>query len=66
MVLVVSVCAVVIMLDLNVTSVLQVITTIPSACVSKRPLSMYWGFPYFCSMEENRFSEMYWYLQLLM
>lgn len=65
-VLVVSVCAVVTMLDLDVTSVLQVITAIPSACVSKSPFSIYWGFPYFCKMEENRFSETYYYLQLLM
>lgn len=31
----VSVCAVATMLDLDVTSVLQVITAIPAACVSK-------------------------------
>lgn len=44
-VLEVSVCAVVITLDLDVTSALQVITAIPAACVSKSLSSFYWSYP---------------------
>lgn len=38
-----SVCVILTMLDLDVTSVLQVITAIPAACVSNRPSSFYCG-----------------------
>lgn len=38
-----GVCVILTMLDLDVTSVLQVITAIPAACVSNRPSSFYYG-----------------------
>lgn len=38
-----GVCVILTMLDLDVTSVLQVITAIPAACVSNRPSSFYCG-----------------------
>lgn len=58
-----SVCAVVTMLGLDVTSVLQDITAIPTAGVSKSLPSFYWSSPScFCNTEENK-SQLYVHLK---
>lgn len=62
-----SVCATGTLLDLNATSVLQVITAIPAACVSTSLSSFYWGLPSYCySTEENIFSHIYCHQKLPM
>lgn len=59
-----SVCAVVTMLGWDVTSVLQDITAIPAAGVSKSHPHFSQGFPScFCNMEENKSSQIYFHLK---